>query len=293
MSRAVLNLVLLVIIAGLGIGIWLSQEKEDKGPPLTALARDSIQSIEVAHPGKDAIRLEKQDGEWFLTAPVQATADKFEVNGILALVDLELQTRFDEAVELEALELSPPVYTVTLDQTEIRIGGKEPIQHRRYVAVGDTVGLVSDPPSAALDADYSDLVSREIVPSGAELVRITLPDFSLSRDDEGNWSSPERPDASTRQLAKLAQGWADARAMWNAAAPESASTGDALELELASGEVIRLRVHERDPQLVLAREDLKVHYTLSKALVAELLSLPEEGVSDPAPDTESDSQEDS
>ncbi len=277
MSRGKLNLLLLVVAVALGIGVWLSQEKEEKGPPLTTLDPDAVTQIEVAHPDQPLIKLEKRGEQWFMTSPVEVAADKFEVNGILALADLELQPRFDEGVELEALELSPPLYTVTLDQTQIRIGGKEPIQHRRYVAVNDIVGVVADPPSAALDVDYSDLVSRRVVPPGADIMSIALPGFSVRKAENGDWSSPEHPQASTEQLSRLVDAWQDARALWNAALDPDAEQSDAQEkigIELGDGRSLQLSVHARDPQLMLSNAALGVRYTLSKALEKELLALP-------------------
>lgn len=276
MRRGAFNLLLLVVAVGLGLAIWLSQEKADKGPPLTSIDPDTVSSIEVAHPGKPVIKLEKRGDQWFLTEPAQVAADKFEVNGILALADLELQKRFDADVELEALELSPPLYTVTLDQTLIKIGGKEPIQHRRYVAVDDIVGLVADPPSAALDADYSDLAARNVIPQGSDVTAITLPAFSLKKSPDGQWSSPEHPDATSSQLTRLVDAWRDARALWNAALTDEEDVQadtEIVRIELADGKRIELSVHAREPQLMLGNKALGVRYTLSKALVEELLSL--------------------
>lgn len=273
MKRTALNLLLLAVVAGLGLWVWLGAENPEKGPPLTALEESAITRIAVEHPQQPAIRLEKRDGSWFLTEPVQSAADPFEVNGILSLTSLEREQTLDAGVDRAALELAPPQYSVTLDDTRIDIGGTEPIKFRRYVAVGDTVGLVADPPSAALDADYSDLVAREIVPKGRTLQRIELPGLTLAREGE-TWKSTEQPDADPAQLAKLAQAWQDARALWNAAEPAEGSSGDNVRLVLEDGSAIELKVQAREPQLLLARPALKVHYTVSKALVKELFELP-------------------
>lgn len=275
MKRSHLNLALLVVAGGLGAAVWFSQEKEEKGPPLTALKQDSITRLAVEHPGQPAIRLEKKDGRWRLTEPVQADTDPYEVKGILSLAELELKTRLDAGVNRKELELDPPQYVVTLDDTRIALGGAEPIKYRRYVATGEVVGLVDDPPSAALDADFSDLIAKAIVPEGAELKQIELPGLTLSRKPDGSWSSPQHAEAKAAQLAQLAESWKNARAMWNAADPPEGSSGDAVKLGLADGRAIDLVVQARDPQLVLARKDLRVRYTLSKALVDELFKLPE------------------
>jgi hypothetical protein len=276
MKRSHLNLALLVVAGGLGAALWFGREQEEKGPPLTSLAQDAITRIAVEHPGKPVIRLEKKDGAWVLTEPVRSATDKYEIGGILALADLEVKSTLDAGVDRKALELEPPKYSVTLDDTRIDIGGTEPIKYRRYVASGGTVGLVDDPPSAALDADYSDLVSKSLVPEGANLRRIELPGgLTLEKSADGAWSSPGKPDAAPDRVAQLAEGWRTAKAMWNAAEPAEGSSGDAVRLTLDDGQVIELLVVSRDPQLVLSSRTLGVRYTLSKVLVEELFRIPD------------------
>lgn len=274
MNRTYLNLGLLALVAGLGIAVWLSQKKEEQGPALIALAPEAITRMSVEHPGKPAIRLEKKDGRWELIEPVRAATDSFEVNGILAVAELKFKDLLDANISKAELELDPPKYSVTFNDTRVDIGGSEPIKYRRYAASGTQIGLVDDPPSAALDADYSDLVSKAIVPEGSELQRIELPALSLEKNADGTWTSTNAKDASAAQLAQLAEAWRTARAMWNAAEPAGGSSGDAVKLSLADGRVIELKVHATEPQLIIANPALRVHHTLSKALADELLKLP-------------------
>lgn len=284
MKRSHLNLVLLVVAGGLGATLWFGQKKEEKGPPLTPLEQGAITRIAVEHPGQPVIRLEKKGETWFLTEPVQSPTDKYEVGGILSLADLELKTKLDAGVDRKELELDPPKYSVTLDDTRIEIGGTEPIKYRRYVSSGGVIGLVDDPPSAALDADYSDLVSKSLVPEGATLRRIELPGLTLEKSADGAWSSPQQGEAKPAQVAQLAESWRNAKAMWNAAEPPGEPVGDAVRLTLDDGRTIDLVVVTRDPQLVLSSKALGVRYTLSKALVDELFKIP----SPPAPASEDD-----
>ncbi|MGQ0620301.1 MAG: DUF4340 domain-containing protein [Panacagrimonas sp.] len=296
MKRIHLNLLLLVVVAGLGAAVWLSQKKDEKGPPLTSLKRDAITRIALEHPDRPVIKLEKKDGKWWLTEPVQAETDSFEINGILGVAELEVKAKLDAGASKAELELEPPKYTVTLDDTKIALGGSEPIKFRRYVLVGDVLGLVDDPPSAALDADYSDLVAKAVVPEGAELAKIELPGLALEKNAEGVWTSPQQGEARPAQVTRLAESWKNARAMWNAAEPEAAAKpsepakADRVQLTLADGRVIDLVVAERDPQLVLARKELGVRYTLSKALVDELFRIPAEPKPEPAAEPAKDGE---
>ena len=274
MKRSHLNLALVAVVAGLGAAVWFAQEKEEKGPPLTSLKQDAVTRIAVEHPGKPAIKLEKKNGAWFLTAPVRSETDKFEIGGILSLAELEVKAKLDASVDRKELELDPPKYSVTLDDTRIDLGGAEPIKYRRYVASDDVVGLVDDPPSAALDADYADLVSKAVVPEGATIKRIELPGLVLEKNADGAWNSPQQGDAKPAQVAQLAESWRNARALWNAAEVPEGSTGDAVKLTLDDGRLIELIVQAREPQLVLARKELGVRYTLSKVLAEELFHIP-------------------
>lgn len=284
MKRTHLNLALLAVVGGLGAAVWFSQKQEEKGPPLTALKQDAITRATVEHPGQPAIKLEKKDGKWRLTEPVQADTDPYEVNGILSVAELEVKSTLDAATDRKPLELDPPKYLVTLDDTRIALGGTEPIKYRRYVASGELLGLIDDPPSAALDADFSDLISKAVVPEGAELKQIEVPGLTISRNADGSWGSVQQADAKPTQVAQLAESWRNARAMWNAADPPEGSSGDAVKLTLADGRVIELIVQARDPQLILARKDLRVRYTLSKVLADELFKIPESPKEDAAAD---------
>src|SRR5882757_9002779 len=180
MQRARLNLVLGVVLAGLGMAVFFSQKKEETKPPLTSLTADSIQRVSIEHPDAAAIKLEKNNGSWMLTEPVQAEADKFEVNGALSLATLEQKKTVDPAaVKLADLGLDPPQYVVTLNDTKLLMGGTEPLAFQRYIKVGNTIALTDDPPSAALDKDYSDLVSKSVLPENSEIQKIELPSLTL------------------------------------------------------------------------------------------------------------------
>ena len=276
MNRSYLNLGLAVVVAGLGVAVWLSQKQEDQGPALTALKQDAITNIVIEHPAEPTIRLEKYDGQWRLTEPVQASADSLEVGGILSLAELEVKKQFDAGVDLKQLELDPPRYRVTLDDVRIDIGGTEPIQYRRYVSSGEAIGVVDDPPSAALDADFSDLISKQLVPPGRKLTSVKLPDLLLSQADPGWALSPPQSDVSADQLQQLADAWSKARALWNQAPEGELDYSDQpqIELGLDDGSQIQLRLYAKEPQLILARPAAQVHYHLSKALADDLLGLP-------------------
>jgi hypothetical protein len=273
MKRTYLNLALLVVAFGLGVAVFLGQQQEEKGPPLTALKTADVTRVAIEHPGAPAIRLEKRDGGWFLAEPVQGEVDEFEINAVLALAEAERKETLD-AAPLAELELEPAKYVITLNDVAIAFGGVEPLQFRRYVKVGEVVGLIDDPPSAALDRDYADLVAKGLFPSGSEIERIELPKLALARAD-GKWAvQPADPKASADAMQQLADGWKNARSMWNERAPR-VPQGDRVKVTLKGGATREFIVAATDPQFKLHRPDLGVNLVLSKALAGDLLKLPE------------------
>ena len=57
---------------------------------------------------------------------------------------------------------------------------------------------------------------------------------------------------------------------------DTAIAGEPVTVTFEDGSEVKLLIAERDPQLVVVRPDLKVRYTLSKALEKEILELPVE-----------------
>lgn len=274
MKRSHLNLGLLVMVAGLGATLYFTREQPPPPEPLTAMTPDAIDRVEVAHEGHPLIRLERSGTEWWLRAPVEAPADRLEVNGILTVASLPVKKRVDAGVDPAAVGLTPPTYTVTLNDQVLRFGGMEPLAFQRYVGIGDQVVLVDDPPSAALDADFSDLVSKQLVSTDAALQRIEVPGMTLEKGADG-WTSPEHPDAASDALVAVVEGWRTAQAMWNAALePGTEAPAESVTLHLADGGTRVFGIARREPQLELVDLDYQVRRTLSRALIDTLLTLP-------------------
>lgn len=277
MNRMAVNGALVLVVAGLAATVYFTQKKEEKGPPLTTLAEDAVTSIRIEHPDQPAIKLEKDGMLWKLTEPVQAPTDLFQVASLVNLATLETRRTLKASeVQLPELKLEPPQFTITLNDQALAFGDIEPFEYRRYVKVGDTVALIDDPSAITVDADYSELVAKEILPGSAEIEKIAVPGLTVTRGEDGkSWTATPASDAATTDaLAAFVDAWQRARAMWNAKMPDDGAIGEPITLTLKDG-VVELVLVSREPQLVLDRPDLKIRYTLSKADENQLLKLPE------------------
>jgi hypothetical protein len=276
MQRQTLNIGLAFAVLGLGAAVYFAQKKEEKGPPLTSIAAAALDHVALEHPGSPTVKLERKDGRWKITEPVQAEADPFEVNAFIDLAKLEVKKSLElNAVSLKELGLDPPAYDVVLNGQKLNFGAQEPILARRYILTNGKVALVDDPPAEALDADYSDLVSRALLPIGAQIKSIVMPGLTIAKSaDDKSWTlTPDDPDASSDSRQRLVDAWSNAKSMWNAALPKDGVKGDEVTVTLKDGTALKFLVTERDPQFVIARPDIAVSYTLSKQLVDEMLKV--------------------
>lgn len=282
MNRMTLNLVLFAVVAGLGIAVIFSQKKTPKPVPVTPFTASALNSVVIEHPGSPTIKLQKTKSVWQLTAPVQAAVDSFEMNAFSNLAVEPVKTTFDsKQVNLKDLGLDPPSYSVTLNGQKIEFGGVEPINYHRYIRTNGKIQMIVDPPGTALDADYSDLVSRSLIPDDAQIASITLPKQTIARSaDDNSWTlTPAQPELKDADVQKLVDAWTSAKSMWNAAESKDESKKDdkdeTVSVMLKGAQApIKFIVISQKPQLVIARPDLGVRYTLSEQLATSLLALP-------------------
>lgn len=294
MKQKTLNLTLGVVAFGLLGTILLLQKRDEAkakaeaeaGTPLTNLAADAVTQIVIHHEGAADIRLERQDAKaaWQLVAPVRTAADAVQVGQLLGIAASPARTRLDVAgIARKDFGLEPPQLTLTLGDTQFAFGDIEPIRYLRYVEVdagkpGDTLALIRDPEGPLLDADWTDLAAKSLVPEGAELQHIELPGLKLDKA-AGAWTlTPADPAATADALQTFADGWARAAAIRTEAPEAPAEPAKAapepLVLGFADGRTRRFTIVEREPQLVLDDATLGLRYRLPPEAGAKLLALP-------------------
>jgi len=86
-SKVLVNLVLVLLLTGLVLyAFFRPKEQSDPGIRLTQLKRDDITRITVERRGSPTIQLEKRDGGWRISAPLQTRADPIQVERLADLI---------------------------------------------------------------------------------------------------------------------------------------------------------------------------------------------------------------
>lgn len=293
MNRKQLNLLLAVVAMALLATVFLTRKKPAvEGAPLTALNREAITRITLAHPGAPDIVLEKAASQWSLTAPVKIAGDAFEIGTLLGLANTETRSTLDMSdLDRSELGLDPPKYTLKLDDTLLAFGEIEPLKYTRYVevkdAAGDRVVTIDDSTGTATDADYSDLVSKDLLPDDAQVVGIEVPGLSIARAAAGpGWTStPIDAAKNSDAIQKFVDAWREAKSLYNQKPPQDekpTAKPETATVKLADGSSLVFSIVARAPQLVLERADLQLRYTLAGSETAALLTLSAAKTAEPA-----------
>lgn len=283
-ARAWINAALLLVVAGLVAVVYLRPgiEKTTAEVRLTDIDPAEVQTLRIDN-AQGRIELQHSDSGWRLQSP-PLPADAFQVDILLDLLTLRSERQYPRAeVDPADVGLEPPRLVLHFDEAELRLGGTEPLQDLRYAQYGDTVHLVEDRVLNLLGAEATDLASRRLVPEGAELQRLALPDFTLARTDTGGWSvMPDQPDIPADRLQRLVDAWRTTQALWVRGDAGGQTQGE-VELTLADGEQIRYGIRRSEADFVLVREKPGLAYHLGTAQAGRLLELDTDQDEDPAP----------
>ena len=265
-------LVLLAVAAGLGVLAWLAPSPGESVPPLSTLVPAQARKVTLVRAGQIPVELERRDAQWLMTAPLRARADEFQVMRVLALLETKPAAQFP-ATDLERFDLQAPVARLTVDGSEYAFGGINTVTREQYVMHGDTVYAVALRHGAALPADPVALVRRVLLNENEIPAAILLPQFSV-RQAGGRWTlTPPAGEAGADELQAFVDRWRQASAA-RAEPHDGRKPLAEVRIELREGAPLVFSVLQREPNLVLLRQDNGLQYTFPAGAGQALLTHP-------------------
>lgn len=266
------TLIVLLILAGLGAYVYFvevkgkqAEEKAEKqAKRLVPFAKVDMERLEIVNNGH-RVAVAKTDGQWRLTYPVSAPADKSIVDAVLTALDTA-ETKGSvkpEGDSLRAYGLQEPKLTFTVGSSKqsvkIVVGRKSPVSQDTYVMLDDKpeIFLTNSNLEATGNRKPDDLRDKQLFTfAAADVTAVTVKDgastLTVRRAGEG-WrvESPARLEADASVADGLASDLANLRATgWiaeNATPAELAANGLAkpaivVDTELTSGAHKRILV---------------------------------------------------
>lgn len=285
-SRWLVNLLLLLIVGGIGAFIYLRPKPPVAAPvsyEVSTLKIGDINHISVEPLGKAPVTFDKVDGLWRLSKPLDARADQFLVQRILSLVAAQSRQRF-AASDLAKFGLDTPRLTLRFDQNVFSFGTFNPVTEEQYVLFNQQIFMI---PSTYADAaqiqvneflDKSPVKSTEII-AGFDFSH--LEQWEESRLNvslvDGQWKA----SPATANLEQNAMNeWFDS--YWRKISvsavepytPDRRANYPYFEVILKDGKRIHFDKHQESPELVLARPDEGMLYHLRPDLGFTLMNPP-------------------
>ncbi len=167
-ARWSVNLLLLLLVAGLGWALLRDLRLAREASRLTGMDPTRIEGLELVRPGRDSIRLERLNGGgWRMTSPYRIAADSERVARLLAVTGAGVARSFPaQGVDLKALGLEPDPVRISLGGQTLRFGNTDPIDRLRYVGSGDLIHLTEDRFYHLLIGPAADYVDLGLIPGG-------------------------------------------------------------------------------------------------------------------------------
>lgn len=280
-SRNLLNLALALLLAGLIALVVFEPGKEEAAAPqkLFAQAPGPVQHIVIEQTGRASIDLQRDanSGEWQMTAPLQAPANRERIKQLLGLLTTTSHARYAaDADNLAQFHLSDPALTIRLDDTVLRFGTTDALKGQRYLQLGDSVHLITDRYSHLVRGAVTQLLSPMLLPAGSHLSALNLPGIRLQLVDNVWQLDGKAGEISADRIQQLLDEWQHARALEVDRADATATAPETVELRFdPQTPALRLGLLRNDTEIIFIRPDLGLRYHFGRETGERLLKLPD------------------
>jgi len=268
-----LNVFLLAAVAALTWLAWRSPSRDDTArEPLSAVRPAAVSRIVFTRQNQPPVSIERRAEQWWITSPLQARADEFQVMRLLTILDARPSARM-AAGDSSRFELNPPSAILDIDGVQYAFGGINTVTREQYVLRSDAVYAVELRHGAALPARPEALIRRALLAENEVPVAITLPAFSV-RKSGSRWSlTPASELAGADELQSYIDQWRHASATTVARHANKPPLSD-IEIEFSDKTTLKLGLVQREPQLILWRRDNGLQYVFPAAAGRALLDAP-------------------
>jgi hypothetical protein len=285
-NRWLVNLVLLLLVAGIAVFLYLRPQQEvktEKSYELSSLKLGDFSRLRVEFPIKAPVIFEKKDGYWRMLQPYDARADQSSIQRILSIVAATSKEKFP-ATNLAQFGLDNPVLKVKLDDEQILFGTYNPVNGEQYVAYKNAIYMVSPGYSEAASTQPLELIDKSPLKPGEKVAGFDLSrleqweDIRLNVDlVDGKWkiSAPQAKPDQDKMNEWLDLYWylAQAKSV-EPYTPDRKTTYPSVEVKLQDGSKVHLDKIQESPELLLGRPDEGMLYHMAPDFGFTMLNPP-------------------
>ncbi len=275
-SKVLVNLVLALLLTGVVLfAFFRPREQSAAEIRLTQLKREDINRITVERRGSPTIQLQKRDGGWRISAPLQTRADPIQVDRLTDIATATARHKLPPG-DPGRYQLDPPQMKLTLNDEAFAFGRINDITYEQYVATAGAVYLVAPFYGYGVPTEVTKLVSRKLLDDTEMPVAFDFRRYRIRRDDRGTWSITGAYPA--QQGKPLSQDdfnrWADEWRFTSSlgAEPRRRARGkDLLVVQFKDGKKVTMEIVQKQPEFLLVRSDENMQYRFGAEVGRRLL----------------------
>ena len=291
-NRWILNLVMLLTVGGLVAFLYLRPQTNSDATvehAVSQLKLADFSAIKIEFPAIKAMRFEKVDGFWQMTAPYKARADQMSVQRILSIIAATSKDKYP-AKDLTKYGLNNPQLKLQLTGSkgteEFVFGTHNPVTEQQYLAYKDSVYLIHAGYAEAASVQAVELVDK-LPLSPTETKQISGFDFSrLEQWEEvrlnvelvdGKWNVnvPKAKPSQNEMNEWLDFSWKQSPAKSvELYTPDRKVVYPSFEVKLKNGKSIHFDKIQESPELLLGRPDEGVLYHFTNDVGFTMLNPP-------------------
>ena len=151
LKRRVINIALLLAVAGLGWMVYQQLEADQVGAETLyhESIGESVKQISITLPGLPEVLImaETVEGKdfWRIVTPIQSEASKQSLQQLFTLLSEPILAEYSSAdKDLNTFGLAESAIKLRFNSVEYRLGKLNPVNHRRYVLLNERILMVNE-----------------------------------------------------------------------------------------------------------------------------------------------------
>lgn len=264
---------LLAGVIALGLFVWLKPPKPQAATfALSALKSGDARTLRVLRKGKPVAVLEKRGAEWFITEPLKAPADDFQVLRVLAILDAKSAFQYP-ATDLAKFELDTPQTEIIVNDQRFAFGAINTVTRDQYVLTQQQVFPVALNYGAAVPAEAEALLRKSVLARGDTPVRFEFGAFTVATDSKKWSATPSAGDLSQDDYNRWVAQWREGSGLRTEMLDKRKPASE-IHITLKDGAKVTLGVVQTEPELVLQRADLGLQFVFVSDVGKRMISPP-------------------
>lgn len=250
---------LLACVAALAAFVWLKPPRRDTVThTVSALKPADARTLQVMRKGKTLARLEQRNHEWFVSEPLAAPADAYQVSRLLAVLEAKSPRQYPPS-DAAKFELQSPQAEIVINDQRFTFGAINTVTREQYVLTQNQVYALDVRFAAAIPVDAMALLRRSVLAPGDDPQRFEFGTFTVARDEKKWSTSPAAGDVSQDDFNRWVAQWREGSALRTTTA-DSRKAETEIRIQLKTGRTLTLGVVQREPELIVRRADLGLQF---------------------------------